>query len=395
MMQSERSPHAVLHELAAHPRGDDLARLVHVLAFGAADERRGPLAGGLDEAASRLGLDRAEAETSFGNVFVVLGRIDGEGAGSAGRLLLGTLLARGVLLAPPADADGEARVAEALLWVTAHTPVDPLSALDAALGDKADGLWRAIASRVRQAADPSASLGPSLGRSELLVGVAALRMSPSAAARTEASALASETADPLVRAILGERATEGGPSTMLRGEVVAGPRRLVTLALLGVTGVLALLHLGRLAARWGLHYRRPAELRITARGATLLTTTELIGRTLRTEETFLPVESLLRASREVRYPRAASYAGLLALALGSYLGISFGIDGARAGSPELLGFGALLVVVGVSLDFVITHVASKSQGRCRVLLVPRRGRTIALAGVDPALADAALGRLHR
>jgi hypothetical protein len=144
-----------------------------------------------------------------------------------------------------------------------------------------------------------------------------------------------------------------------------------------------------------LHYRRPAERRITARGATLLTTTELIGRTLRTEETFLPVESLLRASREVRYPRAASYAGLLALALGSYLGISFGIDGARAGSPELLGFGALLVVVGVSLDFVITHVASKSQGRCRVLLVPRRGRTIALAGVDPALADAALGRLHR
>jgi hypothetical protein len=219
-------------------------------------------------------------------------------------------------------------------------------------------------------------------------------MSPSAAAQVEAGALASETRDPLVRAILGGGSSAAAPSASLRGELVAGPRRLVTLALLGVTGLLALQHLGRLAARWALRYRRPAELRITGRGATLITTTELIGRTLRTEETFLPVESLLRASREVRYPRAAAYAGLLALALGSYLGISFGIDGARAGSPELLGLGALFVVVGVSLDFVIANVASKTQGRCRVVLVPRRGRAVALGGVDPALADAALARLR-
>jgi hypothetical protein len=391
-MQSDRSPHAVLTELAGHPKGDDLARLVHTIAFAAADEHRTTFSDGLEEAASRAGISREDAETSFGNVLRALEKAAGEGAGPAARVLLATLLARGVALSPPRGPEAEERVVEAMLWIAAHTPLDPLASIDAAMGTEADGLWLAVASAVRRA-----ELGspPIPGRAETLVAAAALRASTNLTARAEANALAGEARDPVVRALLreGEAREPQGAPTAARGELVPPPRNVVALALLGVTGILAVMHLGRLVGRLVLGYRRPAELRVTPRGLTVIAKTELLGRTLRNEEVHVPIESLLRASREVRYPQLASYAGILALALGSYAGISFAVDGARAGSPELLGLGALLVALGVTLDFVVANVAAKTKGRCRVVIVPRKGRPVAVGELDPAVADAALHRL--
>jgi hypothetical protein len=89
------------------------------------------------------------------------------------------------------------------------------------------------------------------------------------------------------------------------------------------------------------------------------------------------------------------YAGLIALAIGSYFGIAFFVDGARAGSPELLGIGLLLVALGVGLDFVLENVVAAAKGYCRVVIVPRKGAAFALGQVDPAHADAALQKLLR
>ncbi|KYF75003.1 hypothetical protein BE18_20925, partial [Sorangium cellulosum] len=87
-MTPDHSPHAVLDELAGHPHGDDLARVVHTAAFAAADERRTTLEGGLAELVDRAGLSAADAETRFGNVIRALERGTSEGAGSATRVLL-------------------------------------------------------------------------------------------------------------------------------------------------------------------------------------------------------------------------------------------------------------------------------------------------------------------
>src|SRR4051812_27346892 len=149
-MESDRSHEAVLRELADHPRGEDLARLVHTVAFTAADERRRGFEAGLEEAMAGAELTREEAETSFGNVLRALERSGSEGAGSAGRTLLSALLARGVALSPPDGAEAETRVAESLLWIAANTPIDAIAALDAALGDEAEGLWFAIGRAVRR-----------------------------------------------------------------------------------------------------------------------------------------------------------------------------------------------------------------------------------------------------
>src|SRR5690348_12008243 len=138
-MTVDRSPKAVLDEIAALPRGDDLARLVHTVAFAAADERRPGLADGLAEVAERAGIKPEDAETSFGNVLRALERGTAEAAGSATRALLSGLLARGVALSPPVGPEAQLRVAEALLWLAANTSIDALSAADAALGRKPDG----------------------------------------------------------------------------------------------------------------------------------------------------------------------------------------------------------------------------------------------------------------
>jgi hypothetical protein len=403
-MSPDSSPKAVLDEIAALSRGDDLARLVHTMAFAAADERRATLSDGLAEVAERAGIEPEDAETSYGNALRALERGGAEAAGSATRALLAGLLARGVALSPPVGADAEARVAEALLWLAAHTSVDALTAIDAAMGDKAEGLWLAVAALVRKI---DAGSAPLLGRPGALIGAAALRESPSEVAQIEAAALSTEVRDPIVRSVLAlpeaaALAAEGAEAgdarsrgSVVTGELVPPPRGPVALVLLGATGILAALHLGRLLARVALRYRRPAELSATAKGVTVKSRTELLGRTVREHEVVIPVESLLRASREVRYPRTGLYAGLFALAAGSYFGISLLVDGVRTGSPELIGIAALLLAAGVGLDFLLENAGSGLRGKYRLVLTPRVGPSLALGEVDAPSADAALGRLKR
>jgi hypothetical protein len=403
-MLTDRTPQAVLDELADHPRRDDLARFVHAVAFAAADEKRSLLSEGLTEAADRAGVTAKDAETPFGNAVRALEKSDREGPGEAA-VLLATLVAHGVALAPPDGAEAEARVAESLVWISTGTPIDALSAIDAALGERAGGLWMAIGELVRRA---DAGAAPHVGRAGALVAAAALGASASAIARGEAKVLAGEVRDPVVRALLSGLSGAGGAGgagsvfaglagsgdvALATGELVPAPHGPVAFTLLAMTGILLVMRAGRLAGRWVLRYRRPAEMRFSARGVTVVSKTELLGRTLREHETHIPTEALLYARREIRYPRLAMYAGLFALAVGSYIGISLFIDGTRSGSPELLGMGALVVALGIALDFALVSATPRARGRCRVVLVPRKGAAVAMDRVDPVQADAALGRL--
>lgn len=428
-MTSEPSPYAVLDEIAGHLRGDDLARLVHTAAFAAADERRPRLEDGLTELVDRAGLSPTDGDTRYGNVIRALEQGTGAGVGSATRVLLATLLARGVALSPPEGEEAEGRIAETLVWLATYAALDALPALDGAMADRAQGLWKAIGALIRRADEGAL---PHLGRAGALVAAAALRGSSSPVARAETAALVDEVRDPVLRSLLRDAsaaakrssrasmtggdervepedtdAPEDAPgedadarrsslaSARLDGELVPAPRGPVPLVLLAVTGILLVQQLARLAGRFLLRYRRPAALEVSAKGVTVWTRTELFGRTIKEQETYIPVEALLRATREVRYPRLGLYAGLIALGAGTYLGVSLFVDGARAGSPELLGMGALVFALGAALEFGLSHLAAGSRGRCRVVLVPRKGPALALGGLDRALADVAIGKLAR
>jgi len=165
---------------------------------------------------------------------------------------------------------------------------------------------------------------------------------------------------------------------------------------LGVTGILLLVRAAQILGRAVLSYRRPGELSITPGGDVRVRwRVLLLGTTLRERDVMIPRTALARAEREARFAGATLYAGLLALVLGSYLGVGTFVDGIRAASPALLGAGLILVAVGLAIDFALGHVVPAVSGRCRVVLAPRAGPKLCVGHVEIERADALLAQLGK
>ncbi|HMJ12538.1 MAG TPA: hypothetical protein VK524_14035 [Polyangiaceae bacterium] len=387
-MSAAESASSVVERLSGEAHGRELARYVSRLALAAADARDARFGAGPGEPAPlslEAPLPPEAAETPFGNALTILR----QGAQSSGdRTLLGALVALGVEADVPSAPESELLLAARLVWLATHTPVDPLPAADAALGDKAAALWSAIG---RIAADP-VRVGHGMTRAEALVAVAALSSSSSEAARAALEDVAQHSSDPLIRGLLDNK--DGG-SASLSGELSPAPHGPLVTALLTVTLLLFALHAGRLIGRFAFSYRKPARLRLSPRGLELEQRTEMLGKVLRDRSVVVPLTNLARVTREVRYPRAGMYAGLAALVVGSYLGMGLLIDGVRVpgGSAPLIGLAVLLMVVGLVIDFALSALADPARGRCRLVVVPRKGRTLCISALDAKRADAMLQRL--
>jgi hypothetical protein len=375
--------------LAAHARLSDLVAIVRALATTAAEGRTSPWTNPTKVRAlaeeAKLQLD--DAATPFGNALAVLERGPED---ESERALAKALWAHAVADSPPKHPEEHDRVATDVLWLATHTPFDATPLLDRALGDGAVELWTAIADRIRRIDQGRV---PSLGRGEALVACAALAESASPAARAQAVKLAGELKDPAMLRIVAARAP--APEETLDGELATSPRGPFATTALAFTGILFAMHTLRLIARLALAYQRPAEITVSASGIHIHAQTKLLGRVVRERDHVILRSGLARATREVRFPHLPFYAGLLALAIGSYLGVATLIDGARAASPSLLLTGLLIVAAGVLLEMVLGSVQPGLAGRCRVVLLPSRGRTLCVSHLDPTKADAALGLLSK
>jgi hypothetical protein len=373
---------AAFDALAKHPRLDALAAFVGDEAGVAAEARR--WTGWSDKAGARLdalGLGEAEATSEFGDLRAVLRR-GPETEGEA--LLVRALSAHALASKPPRDDAAQSRLAADLLWLAAETPFDGVRLLDRALGEElAESLWSPIATRVRRAEAPGGA------RAEALVGLAALLQSRSPFAAKLTARLRRELRDPWLMALLGR--DEGA---LLEGELRPGPRSALATVCLAITGILFVVSAARLFGRVALAFKRPARVRIGPSGIDIEAHTEMLGRTLREHRVRIDRAALARAAREVRYPRLAFYAGLLALALGSYLGVSLLLDGTRAASPSLLALGIAVIGVGIAADFFLAGLSTGIRGKCRIVLVPRRGPSLAIDGLELHAADRALESLR-
>ncbi|MDB4942104.1 MAG: hypothetical protein JWP97_1638 [Labilithrix sp.] len=385
-LSGEAGPLAAYEALARSARLPDLVAIAEKVIDEAAAARR-PGWTHIEKVsvlADEARLARADADTPFGNVLKVLGEGPED---DAERALASAVWAHAIAEARRNDED---RLAGDVLWLATHTAFDATPLLDRALGEDADELWIAIGHRIKRIDEGK---GTSLGRGEAIIGSAALAASSSPAAHRVAGDLAGKLRDPMLSRLL-EGATVGGTSRELRleGEAIAPPRGPVATTLLAVTGLLFVMGAARLVARVALAYRRPAEVSVSEAGIRMKTRTEMLGRVLREREHVIVKSSLARVVREVRYPRAAFYAGLLALAIGSYLGVRTLGDGVRSASPSLLLAGLLVVIAGVAIDFVLGSVLPSAKGRVRISFVPRTGATLSMTDVDADRADEALMR---
>ena len=381
-------PLAAYELLARSARLGDLIALTNRIVTDAAQARVSDwaflpkVAAGAEEAK----LTRDDADTQFGNVLDVLGT---GGEGAAERALASALWAHAVAESPRSRSEDEDRLAGDILWLATHTHFDATPLLDRALGDEAADLWTAIADRVRRI---ERGKGGALGRGEAVVGSAALAASGAEKALQLCATLANEVKDPVLLRVLATGESTARNEVHFEGELVPAPRGPVATALLACTGILFAVHAVRLVARLALAYRRPAEVSLTESGVRVKTRTVVLGRTLREHEHVIPRTGLVRVVREVRFPRAAFYAGLLALALGSYIGVRSFVDGVRAASPSLLLVGLLVVAAGIGADFVLGSLLPGASGLCRLAFVPRSGRTLCIGQVDAGRADDAIAR---
>jgi hypothetical protein len=242
------------------------------------------------------------------------------------------------------------------------------------------------------ARDPEA-VAAEFGRAEALIAAAAIAASKSEIAHRARLHLSQAATDTGVRALSAGAVTAN--ADRLDGEMSTPPFGPVVTTLLTVTLVLFVLQVGKALLRWVLAFKRPASISIGPNGLELSQRTELLGKVLRERSIVVPLGSLVRVTRETRYARLGMYVGLMALVLGSYLGMGLFVDAIRVpgGSASLFGLAVLMMVLGLMIDFAFSNAADTVRGKCRMLVVPQRGRAFCLGSLDPARADAMLATI--
>lgn len=385
-----KAPFVAFEAVAKLSRVSEVAQVARKVLFEAAERRRTHYADAakVAELSEELGLSHADCETPFGNA---LGVLEAGAEDESERVLVGALVAHALSEAPPKTPEAENAVVADLLWLATHARADALPLVDRALGDGAGDLWAAVAEAVRRI---DGGKGGVLGRSEAIVGVLALTSSENPGALVARKRLAPK--DPVLARLLSgsDEPHDASDARRIEGELTYVPRSAFATAFLAFTGLLFAVSVLRIFGSIALSYKRPAEVFVTKSGVRVKSKTVLLGRTLREDEVQIARPSLVRASREIRYPRAGLYAGLFALAVGSYLGLSLFVDGIRSASPSLLLTGLVFVAAGIGLDFVLGSAISGARGRCRIAFVPTLGKNVCVSDVDPKSADRALALLR-
>lgn len=380
-----------LEHLEQHPRRDLLLQAAWRAAGAAIDlgNRHFP-----DQPSpAEFDLEPADAITAAGNAAVILR----EGAQTPQQR---EFVADLVLLAAardfPSAPETELETARRLVWLETHTSVRVLDALILRLGDDAGALGAALVRALQPDGGNDEREPPLPPRGEVLVIAAALAaLPPAVASRLPPPPSALLEDDAAARQLEGVGSTEVLPGAYLEGELGPPPRSAWQTVLLAMTLWLFASHLLRLLGRAVLGYRTPTRARVSGRGLELEARTLLLGRTLRSRNYFVPLDQLASVEREIRFARGGLYAGLVSLALGTYVGAGLLVDGLRApgGSAALIGWALLCIALGALADFALTSFSDSRRGRCRLIVRPRRGRRFAVRKLDPSLVDAMLHRL--
>ena len=252
---------------------------------------------------------------------------------------------------------------------------------------------KALASALAELLRNPQKYAPTLSRGETWAALAWLRSTQSAVNQEDPSQLAMAVSPPVpIRVSEGEGL---GSGRTLRGRIAFSPKGAVATAVAAFSGWLMFRQLLGWILRLFLGYRANAEVTISEKGLEIRESRTLLGRKLSEQTTVHSMPRIQRLSREVRFARAGTYAGLAALGLGSAVGMRLFVDGLRVPgfSGPLLLLGLLMVLGGLGLDFALANWLDSSKSRCRFLIISEDGKGFCIAGVEPTQADSILSEL--
>ena len=154
-----------------------------------------------------------------------------------------------------------------------------------------------------------------------------------------------------------------------------------------IRGVLALI------GRYLLVWRREATAAIDGGTMTLDVEWSVLGKRFRRTRTVAPIRSVEAARFEDRRRYVHLLVGFGCLAIGTWVGIQWFVEGLRAGFPQLALIGAGIVAAGVLLDLVMYVFVPEGKGRSHVHLVLGPWR-VRVAGVEREAGERFLAALR-
>lgn len=161
-----------------------------------------------------------------------------------------------------------------------------------------------------------------------------------------------------------------------------------------LTGFTLLRGLLSLAGRYLLVWRRTAVATIEGGELSLEVEWSALGRSFRRTRTVAPIRDVAAARLEERRRYVHLLVGFGCLAVGTWVGIQWFVDGLRAGFPQLALVGAGVVALGVLLDFASYSFVPEGKGRHHVILALGPWR-VRLSGVEREAAERFLASLRR
>ncbi len=188
------------------------------------------------------------------------------------------------------------------------------------------------------------------------------------------------------------------PSTAVEGARIRGrlSRRLgfTPLRILAiVTGFTLLRGLVSLLGRFLLVWRREAVASIDGETLALEVEWSALGRSFRKVRTVTPLRGVAAARLEERRRYLHLLVGFGCLAIGTWVGIQWFVEGLHAGFPKLALVGAGVVAAGVVLDWISYSFVPEGRGRNHVILAMGPWR-VRLSGVERDAAERFLAALR-
>jgi hypothetical protein len=159
-----------------------------------------------------------------------------------------------------------------------------------------------------------------------------------------------------------------------------------------VTGFFLLRGLVSLVVRYFFVLRR--YVTITIEGPSLVLDTEwsILGKRFRQIRTIAPIPQVQAVRFENRQRYIYLLIGFGALAVGTWLGIQWFVDGLRAGYPYLALVGAVVVGLGIAVDLFLYILVPAGKGR-NLLVLAMGPWTMRVCGVEYGAARRFLDRV--
>jgi hypothetical protein len=229
--------------------------------------------------------------------------------------------------------------------------------------------------------------------------ISALAAADSAAAHAALARVRQAAQDPVSRALCAVLGAELPASAGTQVVRVAGHAAPITgrplLAMLRWFSGVALVHWVWRALSFLVRVEREIEVELDGAALRLHRRTSWLGRTVRSLEAVYVLDRVSGAFRRARYGLVRSLVGVLSLSFGILLGGHLAFDAARGGAGLMLAIAACVVALGSALDLALDVLGPAARGRVHLQIDLVGARSIKVAGVTLAHADAFLEALRK